>query len=735
MRPSGYLAEVPVSLTVEHEDFRLCIAGRIDGVLVEDSRTIIEEIKTTRRAPGDLAQKPDPIHWGQAQCYAFMWAARQEVDSVVVRLTYVNPDNSEVQEFERPMGRAALGDFFNDLVQRYMVWLRNLAQWAELRDQSIQNLAFPFGEYRNGQRDMAVAVYRAIREKNQLLVQAATGIGKTMAALFPAVKALGDQLAGKVVFLTARTTGRLAAESALQTLMAGGLRIKTVTLTAKDKICFCPHSACTPDECEFARGYFDRINAALGQALKHDALTREIIETTAMEHRVCPFEFSLELVDWADCVICDYNYAFAPGVMLQRLFGAENVRHAVLVDEAHNLVDRSREMFSTILTKQPVLALRRLLKDQLPGIYRALGHINAWMVGSRRRCREAGQRLVEETLPSGLVDRLRDFVLRAQKWLALNLQTPFRDALLEFFFEALRFVRIADIFDDHYAVIYEISGSEFYIKLFCIDPSHQLQQAWQRCGSAVLFSATLTPGGYFRTILGCSEQASMLNLTSPFPPSNLAVLVADRISTLYRERESSCQAVTDAITAMVRQHMGHYLLFFPSYQYLRLVHSRFIHICPDIETLLQTPEMSEDERMQFLSRFEEDANRTRVGFAVMGGIFGEGIDLKGDRLTGVVIVGVGLPGICLERDLIQAYYDKGLGSGFEFAYQYPGINRVLQAAGRLIRSERDKGMVLLIDRRYTQPRYRALLPAHWQIQTIGDDTRYVDQMRLFWGAR
>ncbi len=731
-RPPGYQAEVPVSFTAEHADFQLRVTGRIDGVLIQDSGAVIEEIKSTRRALEEMAQNPNPVHWGQVQCYAYMWAAQENASSVVARLTYVNPESGRTRELERMWDMAALETFFNDLLDRYMAWMAKQARWVKLRDRSIQQLEFPFDTYRTGQREMAVAVYRTIREEGHVLVQAATGIGKTLAALFPAIKALRERLAHRVVFLTARSTGRLAAESALGSFRAKGLRIKSVSLTAKDKICFYPQSACTPDECECARGYFDRINAALSEALTRDALTRDMIERIATDHCVCPFEFSLELVHWADCVVCDYNYAFAPGVMLQRLFEEESGRHTVLVDEAHNLVDRSREMFSAQLTKTPVLALRRLIKHEIPAIHSALGAINTWMAGMRRRCNEADQRLVEQELPVNLIGRLKDFLQATEKWLVLNERTSFRDALLDLFFDVMRFMRAAEIFDPHYTVIYDASSKELQVKLFCVDPSHQLRQAWQRCRSAILFSATLTPGGYFKSVLGCHEQATMLNLPSPFPPSNLAVFVADQISTLFRERENSCRAVSGVIADFVRQRMGHYMLYFPSYQYLRMVHQLFSQECAGIETVIQTPEMGEDERMAFLSRFKKEVSQTLVGFAVMGGIFGEGIDLKGERLTGAVIVGVGLPGICLERDLIRDYFKRTRNCGFEFAYQFPGINRVLQAAGRVIRSEKDLGMVLLIDHRYGHQRYRTLLPQHWQLQVIGDEAGFKQKIRSFW---
>jgi DNA excision repair protein ERCC-2 len=644
----------------------------------------------------------------------------------------MNIDSGDIRQIDRHMELDTLASFFDDLVGRYVAWITHLAWWAGEREKSITNLEFPFDAYRQGQRQMAVAVYRNIRAGGHLMIQAATGIGKTMGVIFPAIKALGERLADKIVFLTARTTGRLAAESALDILRRNGLRLRSVTVTAKDKICFYPDSRCVPDECDCAKGHFDRINDALHAGSAKNGLTRVVIEKVARAHRVCPFELSLELVNWADCVICDYNYAFAPGVLLQRLFGDENGAHAVLVDEAHNLVDRSREMFSAQLAKRPILALRRVIKDVLPGVYRSLGRLNAWMAAMRRRCHESGGSIIEEALDQPLIERLRDFLRRSEKWLALNQQTDFRDHVLELYFEVSRFVKISEQCDASYAVIFEAINDDLRTKLYCIDPAKQLRAAWQRCQSAVLFSATLTPVGYFQTLLGCRDDTSALNLPSAFRPSNLAVFVADRITTLYHARESSSSAVVQAILGLIAQRKGHYLIFFPSYVYMQMIHQNFITKCPDLEVVTQTAGMTEEQRVTFLDRFNEKVTQTLVGFVVMGGIFAEGIDLQGDCLAGAVIVGVGLPGISLERNLIRDYFDKKNRNGFEFAYQYPGINRVLQAAGRVIRSEKDQGVVLLIDRRYRESRYRNLLPISWQLTRIDDSGAFGRKVQAFW---
>jgi DNA excision repair protein ERCC-2 len=716
-RPEGYLAEVSVSHMVESDDFSMCISGRIDGVLSNGDRPLIEEIKSTQRPLDDVAREPDPMHWGQVQCYAYMWAVQEGADQVDLRLTYVHVASGEVRELLRTFGIKDLAAIFNDLVERYRRWILGMVQWAQNRDQSIARTVFPFKTYRPGQRDMAVEVYRRIRDGGQLLAQAATGIGKTMAVLFPAIKALGEGLVSKIVFLTARTTGRLAAEAALAVLRDNGLKLKAVSLTAKEKVCFEPQSACLPEECPFARGFFDRINGAVEAAFQFDALNRETIETVARQFQVCPFELSLELVLWADCIIGDYNYAFDPRVTLQRLFQEDSGPKVILVDEAHNLVDRSRDMFSARLDKQSLLELRRKLKNDLPSLYHGLGRINSWLATQRRHLREAGESGVSSQAPHELVERVQAFARSAENWLAKNIRTPFRDDLMQLYFDCIRFLRVAENYDERYATLSE-GNKEVSIRLFCIDPSDQLQTAWEQCKAAVLFSATLTPMNYYQDLLGCNPQTGKLKVASPFPAANLAVLAALQVSTYYHQRQLSCLTVSRMIGALIAQHQGHYLVFFPSYTYLRMVAQAFADEFGYIELLTQTSEMSESERLAFLERFKEKVTHTLVGFAVMGGVFGEGIDLKGDRLTGAVIVGVGLPAICLERDVIRNYFDQHKGQGFAYAYQYPGINRVLQAAGRVIRSGSDRGAVLLIDQRYAQTAFRCLLPSYWQVRKI-----------------
>jgi DNA excision repair protein ERCC-2 len=731
-RPDTYRSEVAVTRQVETDRFRLIISGRIDGVYTETQSTVIEEIKTTTRNPNYFAKNENPIHWGQVKTYAYILGKDRKLDEISTLLTYYRLDTAEVRQFKRTFSTSELEIFFNDLVARYLKWAAAIIDWPTQRDASIRDIKFPFANYRHGQRRMIAGAYRTIRDQSQLLVQAATGIGKTIAVLYPAVKALAEGLSHKIFYLTARTTGQLAAENALNELRAKGLRLKSLTLTAKDKICFCPGSACHPEECEYARGHYDRINDAIAAIFVLDALTREQLERTAKKFNVCPFEFSLDLSWYIDCIICDYNYVFDPRVYLRRFFQESNGDYIFLIDEAHNLVDRSREMFSAEITKQPILDLRRHLKNELPHIFKNLGRINAWLVKARKKCAESNYPIAEQNLPQDLIPLLRSFLFISERWLAQNIKTSFREALLNMYFTVSGFIRVAEQYDQSYASCYEKIGKDLKLKLFCVDPSVHLEKVMLRCQAAIFFSATMTPMDYFRNILGCAPTAQYLILDSPFPHENLGIFISDQISTYYRHRDQTVSQVSRMISVLVEQKKGNYLLYFPSYAYMRKIYDSFTARNPRTETILQTPGMKESERESFLKRFAHNTPQTLVGFAVMGGIFGEGIDLVGDRLLGAVVVGVGLPGISLERELIKEYFSATLSAGFEYAYLYPGINRVLQAAGRVIRTENDRGVVLLIDQRYGRFQYKTLLREEWDPISVQDAPQLVDALQKFW---
>ncbi len=731
-RPAGYQPEVTIRHDVETADFILEISGRIDGIFTDGSRVVVDEIKSTHKDLDTLEKHPDPLHLGQVQAYAWLYATHHDLDTVDTQLTYYQLATKETRELRRTHTTSALDRFMTALLEDYVDWATRLERWRVQRNQSIQGIGFPFENFRAGQRHMAVTVYRSIQTDQRAMIQAPTGIGKTMAALFPSAKALGENLTSKIFYLTARTTGRQAAEKALSVMRNQGLQLKSLTLTAKDKICPHPDATCTPEDCPRARGHYDRMKNARIAAFGQDALDRDTITRLAEEFTVCPFEFSLDMALWVDAVIGDYNYAFDPRVYLRRFFSENNGAYIFLVDEAHNLVDRSREMFSALLRKQPFLDLRRALREDHRPLFRALGRINTWMVAARRDCLTAGGESSCRAVPDDLLPHLQRFHHLAETWLVKNKPASWKEDLLQRYFDVSRFLRVAERYDDNYTTLTFSDGKDLQIKLFCLDPADQLAEAMRRSRSTVFFSATLTPFTYFNELFGGDEKTVFLRLHSPFPPENLCLVIDGRISTYYREREQTKYRLADAITQLVRGKTGNYLAFFPSYAYLEMIHDVFSDVFPEIPTIVQARDMDEQAREAFLERFSGDNPQTLVGFVVMGGIFGEGIDLVGRRLSGAVVVGVGLPGICMERDLIKDHFETKLQAGFDFAYRYPGFNRVLQAVGRVIRTTRDQGSVLLVDNRFATRRYRALYPDEWQPVSPRSDKPVAHILAHFW---
>lgn len=734
-RPEGYESEVEVSYRVESGDVPLEVRGRIDGLYPAHEPVILEEIKTTTLSLELVSENHNPLHWAQAQVYAFMYARQHSLDEICVHLTYFHIDTREEKTFARTLPFAELETFFSGLLTAYLDWFGRVSARQVARDQSIQMLEFPYAHYRSGQREMAVEVYKAIRNEARLYLQAPTGLGKTIAALFPAVKALGQGLAEKIFYLTAKTPGRAVAEKALDDLRAAGLNLRSVTLTAKEKICFCPPVNCDPDICPFARGYFDKVKIALREMDTHQAFTRPLIEELARKHEICPFEFSLDLSLWVDCIICDYNYVFDPRVYLHRFFDFDETPYIFLVDEAHNLPDRAREMYSAELDKQTVLELQRSLKPHLPALAKKLDAINKNLLETRKACQaDDKSALVEHEPPEVLLKAVRAFSQQAEDWLALNHPAEFRPALLDFYFTCLNYQRTAEEFDTFYISYFERQGqSNLRAKLFCLDPAPLLAARLERSRATVFFSATLLPMDYFMKLLTGAASHPWRVFQSPFPQENACLLVHNRISTKYEQRADSCAAVAEAIATTCQTHAGNYLVYFPSYAYLNAVLELLKERLPVDQLLVQDRAMNEAAREEFLARFSAANQETLVGLAVMGGIFGEGIDLVGERLIGVVVVGVGVPQIGLERDLIKDYFNAENGSGFAYAYQYPGFNRVLQATGRVIRTETDRGVIVLIDERFTHARYRQLFPSHWrkhQIVKTADEMK--ENLARFW---
>lgn len=672
-----YLPEVTLTYLYEEGDLRLEIKGRADGVMRDASGVCIEEIKSTTFELDLIDEEYSALHWSQAQCYGFMYAVQEGLEEIGVQLTYFQLDTTQTKRLRKHFSFNELSDFFFSLIRDYLAWAVRLQDWKKERDASIHRLKFPFGSYRPGQRDLVVAAYKTIQEGKKLFVQAPTGIGKTMGVLFPALKSLADGLSQTIFYLTAKTITRTVAEKTLGDLRNEGLSLKALTLTAKDKICFLPERVCDPNICLFARGYYDRLRPAMEDVFTERAWTRPVIEAYARKQALCPFEFSLELANWADVVICDYNYAFDPRVYLRRFF-LEGGEYLFLVDEAHNLADRAREMFSADLTNEPWRTLKRVVQD-FPGLSKSMTRVNTAFVKEKKRIEALPEENIaqqqesrslsgsltgsprgrtrgtghedyaEKSLPNALLQALRKFVREAEIFLRKNAEpVPWQDEFLELYFQALNFLRTSEGYDEHYVTYWESEPPDLRVKLFCLDPSLPLKEAWGRARAALLFSATLSPLEYFMQILGGESDSYKLRLGSPFPAENLSLLIENRISTKYRQRSATYPMVAEAIASTVAGKKGNYLVFFPSYEYLEAVYREFTGLNVGPRVVCQVPGMAEAEREGFLALFTPEREETLVGFALMGGIFAEGIDLSGDRLSGAVIVGVGLPQIGLE---------------------------------------------------------------------------------------
>lgn len=726
--------EVYVSAEILYEDLLFVIDGRCDGLLMDaDGVTVtVDEIKSTSSDIGQIEEDSYPVHWAQAKCYAYMVTKDRGLSRMRIQLTYMQVDTEETRRFAVEVSSEELEQFMLDVVERYYPYAQARNEHEQRRNQSIKELSFPFPNYREGQRKLAGAVYKTINEGRKLFAKAPTGIGKTMSTLFPSVKAIGEGLLQRIFYLTARTTTRTAAEEAYSLLQAGGLQLQVVTITAKEKVCFQEEVRCSKEHCEFADGYYDRINEAVLDLLKNETImTRSVIESYARKHRVCPFEFSLDVAYAADAVICDYNYIFDPRVNLKRLFEEQKRQTSLLVDEAHNLVDRAREMYSSVLNKSDFLELQREFKGVRAELHDAAKAINQYFIAMRKQIGDR-QMQVEPELPESLIGLLDVFIATAEKELAgAGATPPTTPLLLEAYFGTQNFVRIAKLYDERYVTFMACERNEVSVKLFCLDPSHLLRQMGRGYRSHVFFSATLSPLSYFMDTLGAGEDDYSVTVPSPFSKEQLDVFVQP-LSTRYQDRERSRELIARSLYELMAKRSGNYLVFFPSYAYMSSVYEAFTNLVGDqdegmlpeeeprsqLRVLIQQTKMTEEEREHFLAEFQAGAEKTLVGFAVMGGIFSEGIDLVGDRLTGVAVVGVGLPQLGPERNLIKAYMDSTGKNGYEYAYVFPGMNKVQQAGGRLIRSETDRGVLMLIDDRYLQPLYQRLLPEEWRDYTV-----------------
>lgn len=708
---SSYHAEVSLKMMLHEEEYDLQVEGRADGIIVEEGVTI-DEIKGVFR---DLEQIEEPIevHLAQAKCYAYIYGKQENLENISVQMTYCHLETEQVKRFKESYLLSELEKWFNNLMGEYKKWAEFQIDWKKKRNKSIRRIGFPY-EYRKGQKELATSVYRTILRKKKLFIQAPTGVGKTMATIFPSVKAVGEELGEKIFYLTAKTITRTVAEQAFQLLKKQGLQYKVVTLTAKEKICFCEDKECNPEKCPYAKGHYDRVNQAVYEMITTtDDMSRENIEVYARKYEVCPFEMSLDVAVWVDAVVCDYNYVFDPNAHLRRFFADEvKGEYLFLIDEAHNLVERAREMYSATIYKEEFSEAKRIVKYLDKKLERKLDICNRQLLELKREC-ETYQ--VHQSVGHFSIS-VTNLLMEMERFMEECDRAEAKEELLEFYFHVRTFLNVYDVLDENYTIYTEMEeDGKFKLKLFCVNPALNLQNFLEKGNSTVFFSATFLPIHYYKQLLSTEKDDYAIYVDSPFDIKNREILIGSDVSSKYTKRNVQMyERIASYIIKTLEVKKGNYIAFFPSYQFMENVYEVLEHRLPgETVCLLQEKMMTEEKREEFLEEFAKEREGNLLGLCVMGGIFSEGIDLTEEKLVGAFIVGTGLPQICYEREILRQYFEKKNGKGFDYAYLYPGMNKVLQSAGRVIRTETDRGVILLLDERFLQRQCQEIFPREW----------------------
>jgi DNA excision repair protein ERCC-2 len=704
----GYRKEFYLKSEFIFKDIMFFIEGRADGILTQDDEVTIDEIKSTYTDLGLIDEEYRTANMAQAKCYAYMYGLMYDLSKLSVQVRYYNLDTKETKTIKQAFGHEELKTFFYGLLETYLDWAETIISLGKERDRTIEEAAFPFKDYRKGQREFSVAVYRTIEAGKKLFAQAPTGVGKTVSVLFPAIKSLHGKNS-KIFYLTAKSTTKTIAFNTVKIMHEKGLRLRTAVITAKDKICFMEERKCEPEYCPYAKGYYDKLNIPLRETLKNDCLyDREFIEDLAKKHELCPFELSLDLAYMSDIVICDYNYYFDPRVGLQREDTFNKDKDIVLIDEAHNLEDRARDMYSPEIIKEVFYEVYKRMKTE-KSLRKELYNINRKFIDIRKSIDKAQ---ILQGPPEELINALRKFTVKAEKYFNENKGEKVPEELTDIYFQSVFFIKISEIADDNFCYYADKTNNITRVKLFLIDPSQILKEIQKKARSSIFFSATLTPLKYFRYMLGGDEDDHILRISSPFRRENLNLMISSDISMKYTLRDSNIEKACEYINTLITERKGNYLVFFPSYHFMNKVYSTYETLYDTSSITLQCRGIEEDDQKEITDRFENERNV--VVFTVVGGVFSEGIDLPLDKLIGAVIIGTGIPQISFERNIIKAFFDDKMKAGYDFAYKYPGFNKVLQSAGRVIRTEEDKGTVLLIDSRFCQHTYLKLFPDHWK---------------------
>ncbi len=708
-RGSGYIAELPLS--GEYEG--LLVRGRADGYNPDEN--LLEEIKTHR---GDISRIPENhrlLHWAQVKVYGALLCREYELEEVDLAVVYFNVLTHKETSFRETFSASALQAFFELHCQRFITWAKQEQAHRIERDDSLGHLRFPHARFRSGQRQLAEAVYRAARDGHSLMAQATTGIGKTIGTLFPQLKAFPEQKLDRLFFLTAKTPGRRLALDALETLRAQEPKIALRVLehVARDKACEHPDKACHGDSCPLAKGFYDRLPAARKAALDSQWLNQNAVRQVALSHGICPYYLSQELCRWSDVVVGDYNYYFDMTALLYGLTQLNEWKVTLLVDEAHNLVERGRGMYSAELQQARFKTMRGLAPKALKSV---LDRVNRhW--NQLHKDQEALYQ-VYPAAPDLFIMALQKAVSAITDHLT-DQPTGNEAELLHFYLDAMLFCRLAEVFGPH--SLFDISRhlgpggtAQSTLCIRNVVPAPFLAPRLAAAHSCTLFSATLSPANYYADLLGLPEHTPWVDVESPFLAEQLNVQAVSNLSTRYVDRERSLAPISALMARQFAERPGNYLAFFSSYAYLEQVRDEFIAAHPLVPIWVQSRQMDEAERQHFLDRFHADGQG--IGFAVLGGAFGEGIDLPGNRLIGAFIATLGLPQINPINEQIKQRMQTMFGSGYDYTYLYPGLQKVVQAAGRVIRTQQDSGVVYLMDDRFSQAAVRRLLPTWWEVQ-------------------
>ncbi len=729
---NNYKPEQSLSIEISEGDINYHLFGRADGIVREQNNVTIDEIKTVSTPLEYVDENYSKAHWAQGCFYGYIICKVENLDNIKIQLTYYNIDTDEIKRIEKLYTFRQLETVVYDVLKAYRKWAEFSVDWHQKRKNSLKLLTFPFDKYRDGQRVMSVSVYNTIKNRTRLFACAPTGIGKTMSAVFPSLKAMGEDLTDKLFYLTAKTITAKAAADAVSILYKKHpqLDLKIINITAKDKICFLDKRKCDPVSCPYAKDYFDKINDVLFKSIcENNVFSQDNIIKIAKENTLCPYELSLDISVWRDMVVCDYNYLFDPQAKLQRFFDNKKGEYTFLIDEVHNLPDRAREMYSVSIDKKAFYEVKKSLDKTEKKLIKALNSINNMFIDYRHKFDDLSENtLVYESAPAETEKPLRNFVKICSEYLDKHKSEQADENLLNIYFDTKFYLRIFDEYNEKYRTLVYKFGDNIIIKLYCVDPCENIDNRLQTGSSMIAFSATLNPIDYYRQIIG--GEGEKISVASPFSQSNLGLYVADNISTRYNDRSRTLDEICNLIYTFTTARRGNYIVYFPSYSYMNTAYERFNELY-SLNTAIQQQRMDDKQRAEFIRQFDNTDNL--LGFCVMGGIYGEGIDLTGDRLIGCAIVGVGLPQINFRLDTLKDYYNRQGDDGFAYAYQYPGMNKVMQAAGRVIRTETDRGVVLLIDSRFTTPKYLANMPPHWNHLTrVRGHNDLKEQLNIFW---